>query len=77
MKAPLFEFPSFQYQIKDWDFKKKRLIKESKKRSSLELLFKLLKQIDKQVINPICISFKVLLLMNLWSSARKQKYLAV
>ena len=37
MKAPLFEFPSFQYQIKDWDFKKKGLIKESKKRSSIEL----------------------------------------
>jgi len=23
MKAPLFEYPSYQYQIDDWDFKKK------------------------------------------------------
>ena len=26
MKAPLFEFPSFQYEISDWDFKKKGLL---------------------------------------------------
>ena len=26
MKAPLFEFPSYQYQIDDWDFKKKGLM---------------------------------------------------
>ena len=26
MKAPLFEFPSYQYQISDWDFKKKGLM---------------------------------------------------
>ena len=26
MKAPLFEFPSFQYEIDDWDFKKKGLL---------------------------------------------------
>ena len=30
MKAPLFEFPSYQYQIKDWDFKKKGLLKRIK-----------------------------------------------
>ena len=22
MKAPLFEYPTYQYQIKDWEFKK-------------------------------------------------------
>ena len=27
MKAPLFEFPSFQYQIDDWEFKKKGILK--------------------------------------------------
>ena len=27
MKAPLFEYPTYQYQIKDWDFKKKGLLK--------------------------------------------------
>ncbi len=27
MKAPLFEFPSYQYQIDDWEFKKKGLLK--------------------------------------------------
>ena len=27
MKAPLFEFPSYQYEIKDWEFKKKGLLK--------------------------------------------------
>ena len=26
MKAPLFEFPSYQYDIKDWEFKKKGLL---------------------------------------------------
>ena len=26
MKAPLFEFPSYQYEISDWDFKKKALL---------------------------------------------------
>ena len=30
MKAPLFEFPSYQYQIKDWEFKKKGLLKRLK-----------------------------------------------
>ena len=27
MKAPLFEFPSYQYNISDWEFKKKGLLK--------------------------------------------------
>ena len=31
MKAPLFEFPSYQYQVKDWDFKKKGLIQRINK----------------------------------------------
>ena len=26
MKAPLFEFPSFQYEVSDWEFKKKGLL---------------------------------------------------
>ena len=26
MKAPLFDFPSYQYEIDDWDFKKKGLL---------------------------------------------------
>ena len=26
MKAPLFEYPSFHYKIKDWNFKKKALL---------------------------------------------------
>ena len=26
MKAPLFEFPSYQYEIEDWEFKKKGLL---------------------------------------------------
>jgi hypothetical protein len=26
MKAPLFEYPSYQYQIDDWEFKKKGLL---------------------------------------------------
>jgi hypothetical protein len=30
MKAPLFEYPTYQYQIKDWDFKKKGLLKRLK-----------------------------------------------
>ena len=27
MKAPLFEFPSYQYKVKDWDFKKKGILR--------------------------------------------------
>ena len=27
MKAPLFEYPSYQYQIDDWEFKKKGLLR--------------------------------------------------
>ena len=30
MKAPLFEYPTYQYQIKDWEFKKKGLLKRLK-----------------------------------------------
>ena len=26
MKAPLFEYPSYQYKVKDWEFKKKGLL---------------------------------------------------
>ena len=26
MKAPLFEFPSYRYEVKDWEFKKKGLL---------------------------------------------------
>ena len=31
MKAPLFEFPSYQYQVSDWEFKKKGLLNRIKK----------------------------------------------
>ena len=26
MKKPLFEFPSYQYDVRDWQFKKKALL---------------------------------------------------
>ena len=31
MKAPLFEFPSFQFQLSDWEFRKKGLLKRINK----------------------------------------------
>ena len=31
MKAPLFEFPSYQYEVEDWEFKKKGLLKRINK----------------------------------------------
>ena len=31
MKAQLFEFPCYQYDIKDWEFKKKGLLKRINK----------------------------------------------
>ena len=31
MKAPLFEFPSYQYEVDDWEFKKKGLFKRINK----------------------------------------------
>ena len=40
MKAPLFEFPSYQYEVDDWDFKKKGLLnrinKSDLKRTELQ-----------------------------------------
>ena len=40
MKAPLFDFPSYQYEIDDWEFKKKGLLnrinKTTFKRSHLQ-----------------------------------------
>jgi len=33
MKAPLFEFPSYRYEIKDWEFKKKGLLNRINKGS--------------------------------------------
>ena len=40
MKAPLFEFPSYQYEVDDWEFKKKGLLnrinKSDCKRSELQ-----------------------------------------
>ena len=35
MKAPLFEYPSFQYQIDDWEFKKKGLLNRINKQKFL------------------------------------------
>ena len=56
MKAPLFEFPSFQYQIKDWDFKKKSLIKRIKEekfvRTSLQTF-----ETDRQTSNKSYLHF--------------------
>ena len=31
MKTPLFEYPSFIYEIPDWEFKKKGLLKRLEK----------------------------------------------
>ena len=31
MKAPLFEYPSYQYEVKDWEFKKKKILKRINK----------------------------------------------
>ena len=40
MKAPLFEFPSYRYEVSDWDFKKKGLLnrinKSDLKRTELQ-----------------------------------------
>jgi len=33
MKAPLFEFPSYQYEVEDWEFKKKGLLNRINKSS--------------------------------------------
>ena len=35
MKTPLFEFPSYQYEISDWDFKKKGLLQRINKQKFL------------------------------------------
>ena len=31
MKKPLFEYPSYQYEVSDWDFKKKAILSKIKK----------------------------------------------
>ena len=59
MKAPLFEYPTYQYQIKDWEFKKKGLLKRIKEekfiRTDLQT-FETDRQTNK---NPIFIIFKI------------------
>ena len=50
MKAPLFEFPSYQYEVDDWEFKKKGLLnrinKSDFKRTDLQT-FETDRQTDK------------------------------
>ena len=50
MKAPLFEFPSYQYEVSDWEFKKKGLLnrinKTEFKRTKLQT-FETDRQTDK------------------------------
>ena len=52
MKAPLFEYPSYQYQIDDWEFKKKGLLKRIKEekfvRTELHQPLRLIRQTNKK-----------------------------
>jgi hypothetical protein len=56
MKAPLFEFPSYQYEVDDWEFKKKglfnRLNKSQPRRSSLQSF-----ETDRQTNNKIYVRY--------------------
>ena len=78
MKAPLFEYPTYQYQIKDWEFKKKGLLKRLKEekfiRTSLQAPLRL---IDRQIKRHIYITSKISLNQNYLSSVRNHKSLVV
>ena len=56
MKAPLFEFPSFQYEVDDWEFKKKGLLnrinKQEFKRSTLQTF-----ETDRQTSNKVYVNY--------------------
>ena len=56
MKAPLFEFPSYQYTISDWEFKKKGLLnrinKQEFKRTELQIF-----ETDRQTNNKVYVRY--------------------
>ena len=39
MKAPLFDFPSYQYEVEDWEFKKKGLLNRINKSKFIRTKF--------------------------------------
>ena len=59
MKAPLFEYPTYQYQIKDWEFKKKGLLKRIKEEKFIRTDLQTLRLIGRQIRNPIFVTFKI------------------
>ena len=56
MKEPLFEFPSYQYEISDWEFKKKGLLnrinKQEFKRTRLQTF-----ETDRQTNNKVYVRY--------------------
>ena len=50
MKAPLFEFPSYQYEISDWEFKKKGLLNRINKQEFNRTALQTLRLIDRLMI---------------------------
>ena len=56
MKASLFEFPSYRYEVDDWEFKKKGLLnrinKQEFKRSTLQTF-----ETDRQTSNKVYVNY--------------------
>ena len=60
MKAPLFEYPTYQYQIKDWEFKKKGLLKRIKEEKFVRTDLQTFGLIGRQIRNPIFTTSKLI-----------------
>ena len=72
MKTPLFEYPTYQYQIEDWEFKKKGLIKGSRRKSSLELDLQTF-ETDRQTNQKSYLHYQDLIKDELWEFVKEAK----
>ena len=77
MKAPLFEYPSYQYQIKDWEFKKKGLLKRLKGENFIRTRLQTFETDRQTTIRTTFTIFKNSFVMNSGSLFRKHRLLVV
>ena len=64
MKAPLFEFPSYQYEVKDWEFKKKGILNRINKQEFVRQLSSASYDVDRSTNNKSYVNYLSELLKN-------------
>ena len=64
MKAPLFEFPSYQYEVKDWDYKKKGILNRINKQEFVRQLSSASYDVDRSTNNKSYVNYLSELLKN-------------